>query len=282
MVAGSGNPFLTHKAGWNWIRPVQKLIYPVLLVAGGLCWSHFSESAPATAATQPPLAEPAPAQVMAPPGTYYVLSYFATVTDHGAIGWTPGQEVSATRQIADDPAALVVTDGRYSATVPRVLLTRDVETAADLRRADQASQEVLHKVSAVLVEADRASQVVAAVATARRIEDFNASLVAASTIGAFQSRLSFPAARVGAGAYDGGYRVDGSFLSPAAWPAGNDAGETRLAPAAGTPVSDGDLAAAVAAARDEAGRERNSSIPPGLISRFANDAFHLDYLGSHE
>ena len=249
---------------------MRRLVLLVLALLAGLGWSYHRAS---------PKAPEAAARVMAPDGTYYVLSYFATLTPNGLSGWTPGQQVTEDRRAAAKKGSVVITDGTKSAVVPRTVLTQDVEIAKTLRLADEATQEQTQLVSAAALAAEKARELAAAIAAAGRIEHLNSLQLASSTIGAFRSRLSLPAYAASGGTYrDERSDAEGSFPGADSCTDGSFTGK----PADGSLFADNDLAAAVAGARREASRDRGDTIPSGLINRMATDAFHLDYLGSRE
>ena len=250
-----------------------------LLLGAGLSWLHRS-SAPVQQAVA------APARPLAPDGTYYVMSYFATVAQRGIIGWTPGQEVHADRQTAAGVGSVAITDGAHRAVVPQALLTRDVQTGEALRRADQASQDQIQMVNATILKEGRAYELATYKEAARNIERANAVQMASSTIGAFNNRLNMPAYSAYGGSYGGYYNASYSTLPNSSVASGDfssGASTNANLPAAGE--GSAVMAAAPAdamgtiparASSDLEARARNLAIPPSVINQLSNDVSHRD------
>lgn len=260
----------------------MKYVFPLVLLLGvGVSWLHR-----AGAPVPQPVAT-APVRPLAADGTYYVMSYFATVAQRGVIGWTPGQEVYADRQTAAGVGSVAITDGAHHAVVPQVLLTRDVQTGEALRRADQASQDQIQLVNAAILKEGRAYELATYKETARNIERANALQMACSTIGAFNNRLNMPAYSAYGGGY--GYYNTGYANNAAYAPAGSSGYASAGAPANVNPPYGGEVPPAAAAAvpadlaaasakvmNNLEARGRNLDIPPSVVNRLSDDVSHKD------
>ena len=77
---------------------------------------------------------PEPARRLAPDGVYFLRSTCTVATGTGPVTWSAGQEVYEDLHArASDAATIVVSDGKSSAEVLRVMLTQDVADAGQLR-----------------------------------------------------------------------------------------------------------------------------------------------------
>ena len=132
-------------------------------------------------------------------GTYFLNQYISFATPHGMTGWAPGQEVHEVLKAPYVQGNKTVSDGTFSAVIPETVLTQDIEDAEALRSADSDSQAQA-KSNLAAAKAHAAKQTFTAqLASAQDITRLNAQQVAASTVGAFHSRLNEPARYVGSG-----------------------------------------------------------------------------------
>ena len=110
--------------------------------------------APANATSLPPVvatetdvpAQPvAASERLAPPGVYYVVHAFSTVTDEGVKGVRPGAKVTL---VKDAGTTLRVTDGQQEFDVRRECVTNDLDLAARVYSAQKAQSAALADVTA--------------------------------------------------------------------------------------------------------------------------------------
>ena len=142
----------------------------LLVLLGALVWIYFyffrSEAAVEPAAVTP-------SAHLAPPGTFFVLTYVSVPTSHGIIGFEPGREVHFV-QVDRAKGRLLVTDGQYQVELQPSQLTNDLDMAAMARKGDQESQQQIHSYI------DREEQVYSRFTKARDVEYAKAMERAAS------------------------------------------------------------------------------------------------------
>ncbi len=102
-------------------------------------WNAQHQKAQVIVIEQTPVNTPSGPR-LSPEGTYFLLDYYGVHTDHGVIGWTPGQQVRAVSGKQSEVDKRWVSDGQLQAQVDEALLTRDIDLAARLGSTDSTMQ----------------------------------------------------------------------------------------------------------------------------------------------
>jgi hypothetical protein len=105
-----------------------------------------ADPTPVPATPTPPPETPAPAtptpRPLAPPGTFYVITYFTVESDGGVAGIKPGTKV---KLIKDGAEVVRVSDGAMEFDARKEHLTNDLEIASLSARQDVNSQAQLRQ-----------------------------------------------------------------------------------------------------------------------------------------
>ena len=132
-------------------------------------------------------------------GIYFLRQYISFNTSDGVTGWPPGQEIHEVLKAPFVAGSRTVSDGKLIAIVPEAMLSQDIEDAEAMRLADNDSQAQARSDVAALKAHAYTQERTAQIVSAQNINRANAVQVAASTVGAYNTRLNDPAGYVGSG-----------------------------------------------------------------------------------
>ena len=180
------------------LHPSHVLVGLLLFLAGGVVIAFHP---PRAHTAKPAPASHAPAEHRyALDGTFYLVRYAAVRTPKGAYGFEPGREVHLLRS-CPDKGTVQVTDGRQAIEIDPLFLTRDLDVADAVRRADEAAQTDLLNDRDRQREAYETAHRPVYIAHARDVYAAELERVRGSAVGASYSPLSQPASPVDP--YDG-------------------------------------------------------------------------------
>jgi hypothetical protein len=139
---------------WRWFAraPTQPVVPAQTQRATPKPKAAAARSTPAKrTAAQRPGARPTPAgpvaheKRLAPEGTFFLLERAALPIDSGVVGFAPGTKVTLVEQAE---SVSTVTNGEYQFKVPSSQLTNDLDVAANVARADYATQAQISELTA--------------------------------------------------------------------------------------------------------------------------------------
>lgn len=174
------------------LSPARVLVCLLLFLAGWTVYKFYPSRARVAKSAYHTPAE----HRYAPDGTFYMVRYAAVRTPKGAYGFEPGREMHLLKS-CPDKGTVQVTDGRQSVEIDPLFLTRDLDVADAVRRADAAAQ------SALLDDRERQRETYETVhrpiyiAHAQDVFAAELERVRGSAIGAAYNPLSQPATPVG-------------------------------------------------------------------------------------
>src|SRR5689334_12284481 len=113
----------------------------LLLVCAAVAWFFFVRQPAKIAVVEPvpaPVASPTPRQRnLAPDGVYFLLARVGITEDSGITGIVPGTKITLIRQTG---TRMTVSDGKHQFEVEASQVTNDLDIAAQVTRADRATQ----------------------------------------------------------------------------------------------------------------------------------------------
>jgi hypothetical protein len=184
----------------------KTLSFLSILIAATLAYFYFTAEKPV----------PAPTHRYSADDIFYLRQYVSVRTKTGIVGWIPGQELSLKAGQAA-PGAALVTDGTYTSSVSRRLLTHDLDEAAALQAGDSRSQAILAANNTRdKWNADLSNQASDRY-TADQINAANGAMARQNTVGNYATALNDRPTSAGTGSYGGGVYY-GGVVSPAATP----------------------------------------------------------------
>ena len=170
--------------------PSHVLVCLLLFLAGWVVY-EFHPSHAHTARPAP--AHHAPAEHRyALADTFYLVRYAAVRTPKGTYGFEPGREVHLL-QSCPDKGTVQVTDGRQAMEIDPLFLTRDLDVADAVRRADEAAQTAFLNARDSQREAYEQAHRPIYITHARDVYAAELERVRGSAIGAAYNSLSQPA-----------------------------------------------------------------------------------------
>ncbi len=175
------------------LSPSRVLVCLLLFVAG---WAVFKFHPPQAHTPGPAPAHHAPAEHRyALDGTFYMVRYAAVRTPKGTYGFEPGCEMHLLKA-CPDKGTVQVTDGRQAMEIDPLFLTRDLDVADAVRRADEAAQAALLNDRDRQREAYEIAHRPIYIAHAQDVYAAELERVRGSAIGASYNPLSQPATPV--------------------------------------------------------------------------------------
>ena len=124
-----------------WVSPSARILVCLLLFLAG--WVVYKFHPPHVQMANSAPAYRAPAEHRyALDGTFYMVRYAAVRTPKGTYGFEPGREMHLLKS-CPDKHTVQVTDGTQAMEIDPLFLTRDLDVADAVRRADEAAQAAL-------------------------------------------------------------------------------------------------------------------------------------------